>query len=151
MEKSFVTLEQHICPVCGKTFDTGSLLMDTRVRGVFDKYTVTEFELCKDCLETAKEHHCVHVMLLEEQKRGESAVVDRVVIPEIFLDLISNEELRKKAEEMRGIFTTEKITTDSFRQAVDYFLEYAEHEGNTYKATGALMAEIVEKCFGKHR
>ena len=35
MDKSYVTMEQHQCPVCGKTFDTGALLSS----------------LCSDCNE----------------------------------------------------------------------------------------------------
>ena len=46
MEKSYVTLEQHVCPVCLKTFDTGNLLLDDKLRDVFKKYTVTGYGLC---------------------------------------------------------------------------------------------------------
>lgn len=54
MEKSFVTLEQNICPICGKVFETGSLLMDTRIRNgklmkTFDNYTVTGYSVCEEC------------------------------------------------------------------------------------------------------
>lgn len=54
MEKSFVTLEQNICPICGKVFETGNLLMDSRIRNgklmeTFDKYTVTGYSICEEC------------------------------------------------------------------------------------------------------
>ena len=54
MEKSFVTLEQNVCPICGKVFETGNLLMDTRIRNgklmeTFDKYTVTGYSVCEEC------------------------------------------------------------------------------------------------------
>lgn len=54
MEKSFVTLEQNVCPICGKVFETGNLLMDTRIRNgktmeTFDKYTVTGYSICEEC------------------------------------------------------------------------------------------------------
>ena len=48
-EKSFVTLEQAICPVCGKNHDTGNLLLDQRMRNTFERHTVTHFELCPEC------------------------------------------------------------------------------------------------------
>lgn len=54
MEKSFVTLEQNVCPICTKVFETGNLLMDTRIRNgklmeTFDKYTVTGYSICEEC------------------------------------------------------------------------------------------------------
>lgn len=48
-DKSYVTMEQHQCPVCLKTFDTGSLLLDRRVRPVFERFTLTGNSLCVDC------------------------------------------------------------------------------------------------------
>lgn len=42
-------MEQHQCPACGKTFDTGALLLDTYLRNRFDKNTVTGSSLCSDC------------------------------------------------------------------------------------------------------
>lgn len=47
--KSYVTLEQHICPVCTKTHDTGNLLMDTKLKDSFEQYTLTGWSLCKEC------------------------------------------------------------------------------------------------------
>lgn len=54
MEKSFVTLEQNVCPICTKVFETGNLLMDTRIRNgklmeTFDNYTVTGYSVCEEC------------------------------------------------------------------------------------------------------
>ena len=59
MTKSHVTLEQHICVVCGKTFDTGAILMDTRIdynyctgerklRETFEHHTLTGNGLCPE-------------------------------------------------------------------------------------------------------
>ena len=31
-DKSHVSLEQHVCLVCGKAFDTGTILLDKRLR-----------------------------------------------------------------------------------------------------------------------
>jgi hypothetical protein len=44
-DKSWVTLEQQVCVVCGKEFDTGSLLLDKRL---LDHKTVTGWGLCPD-------------------------------------------------------------------------------------------------------
>ena len=47
-DKSYVTMEQHICPVCGKTFDTGNIIMDKRLKESFDSKTVTGYGLCEE-------------------------------------------------------------------------------------------------------
>lgn len=47
-DKSYVTLVQNICPVCGETFETGELLLDRTLKNSFDKYTVTGFSLCPE-------------------------------------------------------------------------------------------------------
>jgi len=49
MTKSYVTLEQHCCPVCVKTFDTDALLLDRRLRDTFESKTVTDWEFCEAC------------------------------------------------------------------------------------------------------
>ena len=49
MNKSFVTMEQHQCPVCGTVFDTGALLMDKRLLDRFDNKTITGNSLCSEC------------------------------------------------------------------------------------------------------
>jgi len=46
MEKSHVTLEQKICSVCGKTYDTNSILLDRRLRPKFEMHTTTGYGLC---------------------------------------------------------------------------------------------------------
>ena len=47
-DKSWVSMEQHQCPVCGKIFDTGNILLDNRLRETFDRYTVTGNSLCPE-------------------------------------------------------------------------------------------------------
>ena len=49
MSKSFVTMEQHQCPVCGTVFDTGALLLDKRLLNKFDSKTITGNSLCSEC------------------------------------------------------------------------------------------------------
>lgn len=51
MTKSHVSMTQHQCPVCCTVFDTGELLLDTRLRPVFDRHTLTGHSLCPDCVE----------------------------------------------------------------------------------------------------
>lgn len=46
--KSHVSLEQHVCPACGRAFDTGTVLLDTRLRQSMDARTVTGYALCPE-------------------------------------------------------------------------------------------------------
>ena len=45
-DKSHVSLEQHVCLVCGTAFDTGAILLDKRLRASMNRYTVTGWGLC---------------------------------------------------------------------------------------------------------
>ena len=47
-DKSYVTMEQHRCLVCGQDYDTGSILIDRRLKNSFDRYTVTGTGLCPE-------------------------------------------------------------------------------------------------------
>jgi hypothetical protein len=45
MDKSYVTLE--ICPICQK--DTGSILLDRRLKDTFESKTINPTKVCDDC------------------------------------------------------------------------------------------------------
>jgi hypothetical protein len=47
-EKSHVSLEQRACLVCGVTYDTGSILLDKRLRASMEHYTTTGWGLCAE-------------------------------------------------------------------------------------------------------
>jgi len=48
-EGSWVALAQATCPVCGKVFDTGEVLLDKRVRPVFKKkHAMVGWQLCPE-------------------------------------------------------------------------------------------------------
>ena len=47
-EKSYVSLEQRVCLVCGNSFDTGSLLLDRRLRASMERHTTTGWGLCPE-------------------------------------------------------------------------------------------------------
>jgi len=49
MSKSYVTMEQHVCGICGVTFDSGAILLDKRMREKFERHTVTGYGTCPDC------------------------------------------------------------------------------------------------------
>jgi hypothetical protein len=45
-EKSHVSIEQHVCLVCGSEYDTGALLLDRRLRASLNPHTTTAWGLC---------------------------------------------------------------------------------------------------------
>lgn len=47
-EKSHVSLEQHVCLVCGAAYDTGNLLLDRRLRASLERHTATGWGLCAE-------------------------------------------------------------------------------------------------------
>ncbi|AVO42540.1 ATPase [Simplicispira suum] len=47
-DKSYVSLEQRVCLVCGTSFDTGSLLLDKRLRASMKRHTTTGWGLCPE-------------------------------------------------------------------------------------------------------
>ena len=47
-EKSYVSLEQRLCLVCGTPFDTGSILLDRRLRASMERHTTTGWGLCPE-------------------------------------------------------------------------------------------------------
>lgn len=47
-DKSYVSLEQRLCLVCGTCFDTGNLLLDRRLRANMERHTVTGWGLCAE-------------------------------------------------------------------------------------------------------
>ena len=47
-EKSHVSMEQHMCVVCGKEYDTGAILLHKRLRKTLDRHTTTGYGLCPE-------------------------------------------------------------------------------------------------------
>jgi hypothetical protein len=47
-EKSHVSLERHLCLVCGAEYDTGAILLDRRLRASLDRHTTTGWGLCPE-------------------------------------------------------------------------------------------------------
>jgi len=49
-EKSYVSMEQGACLVCGRPYNTGSILIDRRLRASMERYTITGWGLCPEHL-----------------------------------------------------------------------------------------------------
>ena len=102
-EKSFVTLEQHVCPVCGITHDTGALLLNKRLSKTFDRETVTGYGMCSEHQKLFDEGYLALVgvsnspsartkLKMEEANRtGRSAHIKREIANNIFNVEIPND------------------------------------------------------------
>ncbi len=47
-EKSHVSMETAVCPACGKEHDTGTILLDRRLRQSLERKTCTHWALCPE-------------------------------------------------------------------------------------------------------
>lgn len=54
-DKSYVSMEQQVCMVCGKTYDTGTILLDRRLKESMEGHTVTGMGLCPEDEQKYKE------------------------------------------------------------------------------------------------
>ena len=85
MEKSYVTMERKICIVCGKEYDTNSLLLDRRLRKQFDRHTTTGYGMCKDC-ESLRNEGYITLIVIDESKSFRDG------------DLINTEDVHRTGE-----------------------------------------------------
>jgi len=83
MNKSYASLAQHCCVVCGVNYDTGEILLDRRLRPRFEHATLVGYGLCP---EHQKMKDDGFVALIEcDASRTERGTVDgqeRVLKPE---------------------------------------------------------------------
>lgn len=75
-DKSHVTMEQHVCLVCGQPFDTGNLLLDTHIvngalRKTFEMRTTTGWGLCPPHEKLHKDGFVALVACDESKSRDE--------------------------------------------------------------------------------
>ena len=46
--KSHVSMEQKLCVVCGKPYDSGAILLDCNLKESMEKHTITGFGMCEE-------------------------------------------------------------------------------------------------------
>ena len=51
--KSYVSMEQHVCPICHTPHDTGALLLDKHLEASMSRNTLTGYSLCPEHEEMA--------------------------------------------------------------------------------------------------
>jgi len=87
MDKSYVTMEQKQCVVCGELYDTGALLLDKRLRKVFDTCTVTSPGLCPEHQRLADDGYIALIETTDdtgEYRTGNIAHVRKDAFNELF-------------------------------------------------------------------
>lgn len=67
MMKSHVSLEQQVCVVCTENFDTGSLLVNRRLRNSLEHTTTTGWGMCPKCTKMKDEGY-VALIGIDEAK-----------------------------------------------------------------------------------
>lgn len=94
MDKSYVTMEQKVCFVCGEKFDTGNILLDRHLCNRFERNTVTGYGHCPECQNKLDEGF-VFLIVVDESKSpnekepwrtGEIVTIKKEVCADIFTD-----------------------------------------------------------------
>ena len=76
-EKSHVSLEQHACLVCGIAYDTGSILLDKRLRASLQRHTTTGWGLCAEHQKLSDDGF-VALVECDTQRSGKASGADRL-------------------------------------------------------------------------
>ncbi|HCL4034881.1 ATPase [Pseudomonas aeruginosa] len=76
-DKSHVSMEQHVCLVCGVAFDTGAILLDKRLRASMERHTATGWGLCAEHQKLADDGF-VALVECDPQRSGSPASGGRV-------------------------------------------------------------------------
>ena len=67
---NYVAMEKNVCEICGQIFDTGSILIDKRLKDLDEKKTVTGYGRCESCNELVEEY--LTLVVVDESKSGAS-------------------------------------------------------------------------------
>jgi hypothetical protein len=76
-EKSHVSMEQHVCLVCGHSFDTGAVLLDRRLKPSMERHTITGWDLCPQHREL-HEQGFVALVECDPERSGSPVAGDRI-------------------------------------------------------------------------
>lgn len=118
MEKSYVSLEQNLCPICGKIHEVG-ILLHQRLSKVLDRKTLTGYGYCPECqkmiddnriaiIEVSNTHTDKDKDLLKQENADRTGIVfwirkkvaDQIFnikfkIPMAFIDVETAEKLKE--------------------------------------------------------
>ncbi len=76
-DNSHVSLERRVCLVCGTAYDTGSILLDKRLRASMERYTTTGWGLCAEHQRLFDEGF-VALVECDLERSGKPSAADRV-------------------------------------------------------------------------
>ena len=76
-DKSHVSLERHVCLVCGTAFDTGNILLDKRLRANLERHTATGWGLC-DEHQRLFDDGFVALVVCDPERSGKPTGADRL-------------------------------------------------------------------------
>lgn len=84
--KSFVSMEQHQCFICGTIYDTGSILLDKRLKDSLENKTVTGTGLCPEHQQLANDGYIALIVVQADGKTrtGELCHLRKEVADDIF-------------------------------------------------------------------
>jgi hypothetical protein len=82
-EKFYVSIERHVCVVCGVQYDTGTILFDRRLRQSLEYYTTTGCGLCPEH-EKLRQDGYVALVECDLEESGMPAGADRLKPSEAF-------------------------------------------------------------------
>lgn len=92
MEKSFISMSQYQCPICGDVFDGNELLLDRRLRNSMERVTLVGHKPCPNCQQKLDDGYVFLIECSEppvgdwrEAKRtGRTAQIRKTVADELF-------------------------------------------------------------------
>jgi hypothetical protein len=71
-EKSYVSLSASVCPICGREFENGELILDRRLKNSLERVTVVDARLCPDHQKLADDGYIALVAIDESKSKFEA-------------------------------------------------------------------------------
>lgn len=65
--KSHVGMETKVCQVCGIEYQTGAILLDTKLKDSLSRYTVTGYGICQEHSDT----NYIHLVVVKNKEGDE--------------------------------------------------------------------------------
>jgi hypothetical protein len=72
--KSFVSVATNVCPICGKEFETGEILIDKRIRDSLERTTLTSVSICPEDQEFLDTGYIMLVEIDEKKSKMSSSL-----------------------------------------------------------------------------
>jgi hypothetical protein len=69
-DKSHVSMEQRVCVVCCKEYDTGAILLDRRLKNSMDRCTITGWGMCPEHQEMKDKGYIALIAIDPDKSKG---------------------------------------------------------------------------------